>query len=128
MAIGLVMMVIGIFLVLVGVCSGPATPPPVPTPTWGEKIAVIDGERMDSTHARRADYLLASISSKCRNSGLGHLGDMAVITQQVLFEGYGVEVDILEVLEGVNKQLILTGHWPHSCADVFEVYGVLRGQ
>lgn len=106
-----------------------STPDAEPTPTLGQKVAVIDGESMDSAHANRADYLLPKIAQWCADSvPAERVGDMAVTSRDILLEQYGVEVNILEVLEGVNEGTLGTSAGIFKCEEAFSLYVILRGQ
>ena len=106
-----------------------STPDVEPTPTLGQKVAVVDGESMDSAHAKRADYLLPKIARWCADSvPAERVGDMAVTSRNILLETYGVEVNVLEVLEGVNEGTTGTSAGVFKCDEAFSLYVILRGQ
>ena len=126
-----VLAVVATLFALAGIACGEATATPDAkrTPTLGEKVAAIDGESMDSAHAKRAEYLLPKIAEWCSGSvSAERVGDMAVKGKEILLEQYGIEVDVLEVLEGVNESTVGTGGGVLDCEEVFALYVVLRGQ
>ena len=119
------------FLLILLVACGESGPPPTPTPTpsLGEKIAVIDGEDMGSAHAKRADYLLRKIAAWCSGPPTEErVGDMAVVARDSLLEEFGVDITVLDVLEGVNESTLGVESGLLKCEEVFAFYVVLRGQ
>ena len=108
---------------------GASNATPTPTPTTGGKIAVIDGERMDSTHAKRADFLLSRIAGWCADSpSEERVADMAAMSKNILRDDYGLDVTVLDVLEGANDSTSSATAGIFSCADTFTLYVILSGQ
>ena len=110
-------------------CSEGEDRPPTPTPTSGAMLAAIDGESMESTYAKRADYLLGKIARWCPGDlSAERVGDMALTARNMLRDDYGVEKDVLEVLEDVADGTTGTGPAVLSCAEVFALYVTVKGQ
>lgn len=148
--------VIGLLMNLVVACGGPSAPPTptprsfviqhppkpptprpkptprprtTPTPTVGELIAVIDGEYGNSTYAKRGNFLASNIASWCSDSASAtDVGDLATVTSNVLRDQFGIEMDVLEVLEEVKDAADETEAGVFECKDFFITYTFLRGQ
>ena len=109
-------------------CGEPPNKSPTPTPTTGAMIAAIDGERMDSTYAKRADYLLSNIASWCSDSvSEERVGDMAANVKSILRDDFGLDRDILDILEEVNDS-VSVAPVPLTCAEIFALYTIFSGQ
>lgn len=109
----------------------PPTPRPkaTPTQTIGEMIAVIDGEYGNSTYAKRANFLAGNIASWCSDSASAErVGDLATVTSNVLRDQFGIEMDILEILEEVKDAADETEAGSVECTEIFIMYTFLRGQ
>ena len=119
----------GLFVVfLIVACGEPGpTPTPTATPTWGDKVAVIDGKSMDSTYAKRVDYLLRNLANWCSLSE-ERIADMALVSRDSLLDTYGIEVEILDVLEEVNSTTAGLQSGFVRCEEVMALYVVLKGQ
>ena len=114
------------FSVALTACDPPTATPP---PTVAEMIAVIDGERMDSAHAKRADFLLSRIANWCADSpSEKQVGDMAATTKNILREDYGLDRTVLDVLEAVNESVDSTTAGFLPCASAFALYVTLSGR
>ena len=111
----------------------PTSRPPTSPPTWGatvgEKIATIDGKHGDSTYARRADFLTERIAGWCAGPiSAERVGDYATKSWELLRDNYGVRVQVLEVLEGVQDSTIGIESGVFDCAEIFAAFTILAGQ
>ena len=88
---------------LIASCGEPGpTPTPTSTPTVGDKVAVIDGKSMDSAYANRVDYLVRNLAPWC-SLAEERVADMALVSRDALLEDFGIDLDVLDVLEEVNE-------------------------
>lgn len=103
-----------------------STSPTTTEPTWGYKVAVIDGDAVteDDIDVRRANFLLNAIAPRC-NLTPGRVADLGTAGAKVLREEFGVEVKIREVLEVLN--IATEGRSNIACADVVTAYVINRG-
>ena len=101
---------------------------PTPTASVGLRVAVIDGNGFseDDIDAIRANVLLRDIAARCAGTPSTDLiADFAVFAEQFLREDRGVDLDVLEILEGVN--LMTLGQSGLACAETFTAYITRRG-
>ena len=90
---------------------------------------MIDGVSTNSAHAKRADYLLGKIAGWCRGStSEEHVANMTVVARDKLLQDYGIDLGVLDVLEGVNRSIIGVESNVYRCEEVYSAYIVLRGQ
>ena len=88
---------------------------------------MIDGKSMDSAYANRVDYLVRNLAPWC-SLAEERVADMALVSRDALLEDFGIDLDVLDVLEEVNESASGTQSSVLRCEEVFALYIVFRGQ